>query len=80
MVNVLRRFSKPIMLVITILVVVTFSFWSPNAMTKMGSGTFSYLYGKPVSVEQMMRQRRKVQIYACHRGPLSRRHPRGRAQ
>src|SRR5262245_56085515 len=76
MVNVLRRFSKPIMLVITVLVIITFSVWMPN-ITRSGGGTFAYLYGKPVSLEQFSRQKRKLDIYGMLGGAYARVVPQG---
>lgn len=65
MVNTLRRWSKPIMLVITVLVIVSFTVWGPN-MREQGHGnsTAATLYGKPISIESWQRQARRLQIFA----------------
>lgn len=72
MVNTLRRFSKPIMLIVTVLVIVSFSFWSPNVDFGGGGSSGVELYGKEVSRHQIERERRKLQIHYQLRGSYAR--------
>ena len=65
MVNTLRRFSTPIMWVITILVIVSFVFWGGNRNDSgRGRSTAAMLYGKPVSMETWQHQARRLAIFA----------------
>ena len=65
MVNILRRFSQPIMIVVTALVVITFAWWTPSWYAKSGhDGPVTMIRGKPVSVEEWQRETRMMQIHA----------------
>lgn len=72
MVNTLRHFSKPIMLVITVVIIVSFTVWGPNMGLGGGGGTVMMVYGKPVTVDQWTRQQRKFKIYAQMGGMYAR--------
>ncbi len=64
MVNTLRRFSQPIMVVITVLVIISFANWGPSFTRSIGGGgTIFTLYGRDYSVESFNRQMRKVQVF-----------------
>src|SRR6185369_571846 len=63
MVNVLRRFSKPIMLVITVIVIVSFTVWGPNIMRNGSRVIVGQLGGKDVLAEQMLGEQRKLMVY-----------------
>src|SRR5262245_53571957 len=69
MVNVLRRWSQPIMVLVTVLIIVSFSYFGP-AMRNRSSGerVAVQLYGKDVTVDDFTRQARRVGIYAVLRG------------
>lgn len=65
MVNTLRRFSTPIMAVITVLVIVTFVFWTGNSNESgRGGATAALLYGKPITIEVWQRQARRLEIFS----------------
>ena len=65
MVNTLRRFSTPIMAVITVVVIVSFVFWSGNRSDSgRGHSTVVNLYGKPISMEAWEHQARRLAIFA----------------
>lgn len=65
MTNTLRRFSQPIMIVLTVLVIVAFSLWTPNWSGKSGaSAPVTTIRGKPVSMETYQRESRRMQLYA----------------
>ena len=65
MVNTLRRWSTPIMGFVTVIVIVTFVFWSGNRNDPgHGRSTAATLYGKPVSVETWQHQGRRLAIFS----------------
>lgn len=65
MVNILRRWSTPIMGFVTVIVIVTFVFWSGNRNDSLhGKAKVVDLYGKPVSVEAWQHQGRRLAIFA----------------
>ena len=69
MVNVLRRWSQPIMVLITVLVIVSFTYFGPGTQ---GAGSTKRvvlsLYGNDITVEDMTRQARRIGIFASLRG------------
>src|SRR5688572_16234075 len=69
MVNVLRRWSQPIMVIITVLVIVSFTYFGQNYYRQgHGDRTVLNLYGKEVSIEALKRQSRRVGVFAVLRG------------
>ena len=69
MVNVLRRWSQPIMVIITVLVIVSFMYFGPGMRTGgAGKQVVVSLYGNEITVEDMTRQGRRVGIYSALRG------------
>lgn len=69
MVNVLRRWSQPIMVIITVLVIVSFLYFGPGMRgSNAGKQIVVNLYGNDITVEDMTRQSRRVGIFAALRG------------
>ena len=69
MVNVLRRWSQPIMVIITVLVIVSFTYFGQNYYRQgHGDRTILNLYGQNISLEALQRQSRRVGIFAALRG------------
>src|SRR5687767_6109825 len=69
MVNVLRRWSQPIMVIITVLVIVSFTYFGQNYYRQgQGDRTVLNLYGKEISLEALKRQTRRVGVFAAIRG------------
>ena len=65
MVNTLRRFSQPLMVFFTVLVIVAFAGWGPNLYSKSGrTGPVTVIRGKPVAVEEWQREGRVMQVQA----------------
>ena len=65
MVSTLRRFSQPIMIFVTSLVIITFVWWTPSWYSKSGnSGPVTVMRGKPVSIETWQHEGRVMQIHA----------------
>ena len=65
MVTLLRRFSQPIMILVTALVIITFVWWTPSWYSKNGnSKPVTVIRGKPVSVETWQHEGRVMQIHA----------------
>ena len=64
MVSTLRRFSQPIMIVVTVLVIITFAWWTPNWSKNGNSKPVTVIRGKPVSVETWQHEGRVLQIHA----------------
>ena len=65
MVNTLRRWSTPIMGFVTVIVIVTFVFWSGNGNDSMhGKAKVVDLYGKPINTETWQRQARRLAIFS----------------
>lgn len=69
MVNVLRRWSQPIMVIITVLVIVSFTYWGPG-MRGPGGGkqVVATIYGNEITVDDMKRQARRVGVFTALRG------------
>jgi hypothetical protein len=66
MVNVLRRWSQPIMVIITVLVIVSFTYFGQNYYRQgQGDRTVLNLYGKDISLEAIKRQSRRVGVFAA---------------
>jgi PPIC-type PPIASE domain/SurA N-terminal domain len=66
MVNTLRRFSQPIMVVITVLVIISFAYWGPSlTRSGPGDGVAMTLYGRNYTLEALKRQANKVHIFAA---------------
>ena len=65
MVNTLRRFSQPLMVFFTVLVIVAFAGWGPSMYSKGGhSGPAVILRGKPVTQETFHHEGRVLGIHA----------------
>lgn len=65
MVSTLRKFSQPIMILVTVLVIITFVWWTPSWYSKSGAtGPATVIRGKPVSMEMWQHEGRVVQIHA----------------
>jgi len=63
MVSVLRKFSQPIMITVTVLVIITFVWWGPSSYDRAGqSDAVAVIRGKPVSIETWKRQARLMQV------------------
>ena len=73
MVSILRKFSQPIMILVTALVIITFVWWTPSWYSKSGSsGPATVIRGKPVSVETWQHEGRILQIHARLGGDYAR--------
>ena len=69
MVNVLRRWSQPIMVIITVLVIVSFLYFGPGMKTgNAGKQVVVTLFGQGITVEDMQRQSRRVGIFQALNG------------
>jgi len=65
MVNTLRKFGQPLMILITLMTVITFAWWTPSWYSKSGhSAPVTIIRGKPVSVETWQHEGRVMQIHA----------------
>ena len=65
MVNTLRRFSQPLMVIFTVLIIVAFAGWGPSMYNKGGrSGPAVILRGKPVTQETFHHEGRVLAIHA----------------
>src|ERR1041385_7125323 len=64
MVHLLRRFQQPLMIAITLLVIVSFTwFYSRNDfLDKTGAGRYATIYGRAVSFAQAQRIGRKFDL------------------
>ena len=64
MVSTLRRFSQPIMILVTALVIITFVWWTPSWYAKSARNKpVTVIRGKPVNVEDWQREQRLMQIH-----------------
>ncbi len=69
MVNVLRRWSQPIMVLITVLVIVSFTYFGPGMRGAGGKERVVVtIHGNDLTVEDMQRQARRVGVFASLRG------------
>ncbi len=66
MVNVIRRFQKPLMIGITAFTIVSFIWFfnKTNITDRTNSGTVAIIYGRPVSVFQYQREGRMFELAA----------------
>ncbi len=65
MVNTLRRFGQPLMIVLTVLIIVSFAWWTPNWSARSGKDApVTVIRGKPVGAEEWRREGRMLQIHA----------------
>ncbi len=65
MVNTLRRFSQPLMVIFTVLIIVAFAGWGPSMYNNGGrSGPAVILRGKPVTQEAFHHEGRVLAIHA----------------
>src|SRR6218665_3238441 len=64
MVNLLRRFQQPLMIFVTVLIIISFTwFYSRNDFVDhSGSGHVAMIYGKPVSFAQTQKIGRKFEL------------------
>ncbi len=68
MVNIIRRFSQPLMVVFTVIVIVSFASWGPSFGNRGGSNDSGLkLYGRPVSNDAIRRQLNKNEVFAMMR-------------
>src|SRR5262245_1722652 len=66
MVNILRRFSQPLMFILTILTVITFAWWTPNWSANSGrEEAVTVIHGRKVKMEQWQREGRIMKIHAA---------------
>ena len=64
MVNILRRWSQPLMVVIATLVIVSFAFWGNRSLMDKNRGDAMFqVYGVPISREQLERTRNKMEVF-----------------
>lgn len=69
MVNVLRRFSQPLMVIVTVMVIITFAWWGPNLGNVSGRrGVLFTAYGKEYSEEEVKRVQGRVLIHMALQG------------
>src|SRR5438552_3929663 len=64
MVNIIRRFQQPLMIAITILVIISFV-WLYNNNTKVdrfGGQRAATIYGREVSIAELQRNARKLEL------------------
>jgi hypothetical protein len=65
MVNILRRFREPLMIVLTVLVIITFAWWGPSRYDHGGRrGPAAVIQGEPVDQETWERELRRMRIHA----------------
>ncbi len=58
MVTILRKFSRPIMIFVTVFIIITFVWWTPSWYAKSShGGPAAVIHGKPVSEEVWRRER-----------------------
>ena len=64
MVNILRRWSQPLMVVIAVLVIVSFAFWGPQGFMETKGGRVAFeVYGKKITVEEQDRISNRLRVY-----------------
>ena len=69
MINTLRRFSQPLMVIFTVIIIVAFAGWGPSGYGKSGkSAPAVILRGKPISQETWHREGVLLKIHARLRG------------
>ena len=65
MIHTLRRFGQPLMILLTVITVIAFTWWSPSWYAKSDrSGPVTVIHGKPVSAETWRREGRVMDIHA----------------
>lgn len=65
MINTLRRFGQPLMIVLTVLTIISFAWWSPKTSNRTDkSAPVAIINGKPVSIETWQREGRVMGIHA----------------
>jgi peptidyl-prolyl cis-trans isomerase D len=63
MVNILRRYKQPLMIIVTIFVVVTFAWWGPSRPDSTGrNNQVTVIRGKPVTLEMWQREARRMRV------------------
>ena len=61
MVNLLRRFGQPIMIVVTVIIIISFAWWGPSMYSRgPGENAVAEIAGKPVSLEAYKREGRRL--------------------
>ncbi len=69
MVNIIRRFSQPLMVIFTIIVIVSFASWGPGTSGRSGKNDSGIkLYGRSVSEDAIRRQLNKNEVFAMMQG------------
>jgi len=71
MVNILRRFSQPLMIFFTVLIIVSFTLWSPSYNKSGSSAPAAVIKGKAVTQETFQQEGRTLAIHARLGGPYS---------
>ena len=72
MINILRRFSQPLMVVFTVLIIVAFAGWMPGAGGRSGkSAPAAVIHGKRVTQETFHQEGRVLAIHARLGGAYS---------
>ena len=71
MVNILRRFSQPLMVVFTVLIIVSFTAWGPSYNRSGSSAPAAVINGRPVTGETFRQEARLLAIHARLGGPYS---------
>ncbi len=68
MVNIIRRFSQPLMVVFTIVIIISFGLFGPGSDNLRGSNDSGLkLYGRSVSHDAIRRQMNKNEVFAMMR-------------
>lgn len=72
MVNVLRRFSQPLMVLIAIVVIISFAWWGPN-LSASGGGNQVVLtvHGRPYLMEDFKRANSRLLVHGALQGPYA---------
>src|SRR5436190_24380679 len=65
MVSILRRYQQPLMIGITIVIIISFSYWGASRSDfgdRSNSGKVATIYGKPVTFAQTQKTARKFDL------------------
>ena len=72
MVNYIRRYKDPLMIIVTLMVIVAFSTWAPNLNPRaQRNQPAAVIHGKPVSKETWEREERRMKVHARMGGAYS---------
>lgn len=73
MVNTLRRFSQPLMIIFTVVIIISFAWWTPSWYASSGKDApVAIIRGKPVKMEEWQRAVRMMKIHANLQGEYAR--------